>query len=94
MYLVDTISRAYLSQSLTDTPTKNEVDGIHAVDYLAISEKQLSEIKQKTAKDPTLQTLQKRDLKRMAWKQQLSTKGSLRVCQCQRRTCRTRRNHL
>lgn len=66
MYLVDTISRAYLSQSLTDTPTKNEVDGIHAVDYLAISEKQLSEIKQKTAKDPTLQTLQKRDLKRMA----------------------------
>ena len=30
---------------------------IHAVDYLAISKQQLSEIKQETAKHPTLQTL-------------------------------------
>ena len=60
MYLADTLSRAYLSQSLTDpqrSETEEEVESIHAVDYLAISEQQLSEIKQETAKDPTLQTL-------------------------------------
>ena len=60
MYLADTLSRAYLSLSPTDTQrseTEKEVECIHAVDYLAISEQQLSEIKQETAKDPTLQTL-------------------------------------
>ena len=60
MYLADTLSRAYLSQSPTDTQrseTEKEVESIHAVDYRAISEQQLSEIKQETAKDPTLQTL-------------------------------------
>ena len=59
-YLADTLSRAYLSLSPTDTlrsETENEVESIHAVDYLAISEQQLSEIKQETAKDPTLQIL-------------------------------------
>ena len=59
MYLADTLSRAYLSLSPTDTQrseTEKEVESIHAVDYLAISEQQLSEIKQETAKDPTLQT--------------------------------------
>ena len=60
MYLADTLSRTYLSQSPTDTQrseTENEVESIHEVDYLAISEQQLSEIKQETAKDPTLQNL-------------------------------------
>ena len=60
MYLANTLSRAYLSQSPTDTQrseTEKEVESIHAVDYLAISELQLSDIKQQTAKDPTLQTL-------------------------------------
>ena len=60
MYLADTLSRAYLSQSPTDTQrseTEKEVESIHAVDYRAISKQQLSEIKQETAKDPTLQTL-------------------------------------
>lgn len=60
MYLADTLSRAYLSLSPTDTQrseTEKKVESIHAVDYLAISEQQLSEIKQETAKDPTLQTL-------------------------------------
>ena len=60
MYLADTLSRAYLSLSPTDTlrsETEKEVESIHAVYYLAISEQQLSEIKQETAKDPTLQTL-------------------------------------
>ena len=38
--------------------TEREVEsGIHAVDYLDISEQQLSKIKQETAKDPTLQIL-------------------------------------
>ena len=61
MYLVDTLSRAYLSLSPTDTQrseTEKEVESIYAVDYLAISEQQqLSVIKQETAKDPTLPTL-------------------------------------
>ena len=62
MYLADTLSRAYLSLSPTDTErseTEKEVEIIHAVDYLAVSEQQLSKIKQETAKDPTLQTLKK-----------------------------------
>ena len=60
MYLADTLSRAYLSLSPTDTQrseTEKEVESLHAVEYLAISEQQLSEIKQETGKDPTLQTL-------------------------------------
>ena len=63
MYLVNTLSRAYQSLSPPDTQrseTEREVESIHAVeDYLAISEQQLSEINQETAKDPTLQTLKK-----------------------------------
>ena len=57
MYLADTLSRTYLSQSPADTQrseTEKEVESIHEVDYLAISEQQLSEIKQETAKDPML----------------------------------------
>ena len=53
MYLADTLSRAYLSLSPSDaqrSETEKEVESIHAVDYLAISEQQLSEIKQETAK--------------------------------------------
>ena len=58
MYLADTLSRAYPTTSPKDSQrsdTEREVESIHAVDYLAISEQQLSEIKQETAKDPTLQ---------------------------------------
>ena len=61
MYLTDTLSRAYQSPSPTDTRRSEteipEVESIHAVDYVAISEQQLSEIKQETAEDPNLQTL-------------------------------------
>ena len=60
MYFAETLSRVSLSVSPTDTQrsdTEKEVESIHAVDYLAISEQQLSEIKQEKAKDPTLQTL-------------------------------------
>ncbi|KXJ06970.1 Transposon Tf2-6 polyprotein [Exaiptasia diaphana] len=58
MYLADTLSSAYLDTS-TDTlsETEKEVESIHAVDYLAISEPQLKEIKSETAKDSTLQLL-------------------------------------
>ena len=59
-YLADTLSRAYPTPSPKDSQrsdTEREVESIHAVDYLAISEQQLSEIKQETAKDPTLQIL-------------------------------------
>ena len=50
MYLADTLSRAYQSLSPTDTQgseTEREVESIHVVDYLAIFEQQLSEIKQR-----------------------------------------------
>ena len=45
MYLTDTLSGAYLSQSPTNTPrseTEKEVESIHAVDYQALSEQQFS----------------------------------------------------
>ena len=60
MYLADTLSGAYQSLSPTDaqrSETEREVESIHAVDYVATSEQQLSEIKQETAKEPTVQTL-------------------------------------
>ena len=56
MYLADTLSRAYLPT--TDrSSTEKEVERIHAVDFLAISEPQLVEIQQETAADPVLQSL-------------------------------------
>ena len=60
MYPADTVSRAFISVSSTDTQrseTEKEVESIHAVDYLAISEQQLSNIKEEKVKDLTLQTL-------------------------------------
>ena len=62
MYLTDALTRAYQSQSPTDTQrseTERDVESIHTVDYLAISEQQLNETKQETAKDPNLQNLKK-----------------------------------
>ena len=62
---LDTI-KSLVSLRPTDTPrseTGKEVESIHAVDYLAISKQQLSEIKQETAKDPTLQTLKNVNLR-------------------------------
>lgn len=60
MYLADTLSRAYQSPNVKEaerSETEKEVESIHAIKYLAISEVQLNEIKQETAKDSTLQTL-------------------------------------
>ena len=51
MYLADTLSRAYLSLSPTNTPrseTEKEVQSIHAVDYLAISEQKFFKERLKT----------------------------------------------
>ena len=62
MYLTDALTRAYQSQSPTDTQrseTERDVESIHTVHYLAISEQQLNETKQETAKDPNLQNLKK-----------------------------------
>ena len=53
MYLADTLSRAYLPT--TDrSSTEKEVERIHAIDFLAISEPQLVEIQQETVADPVL----------------------------------------
>ena len=56
MYLSDTLSRAYLPIS-EQYPAENEIERIHAVDYLPISEPQLVEIQRETAADPVLQSL-------------------------------------
>ena len=56
MYLADTLSRAYLPTT-DHSSTEKEVERIHAVDFLAISEPQLVEIQQETAADPVLQSL-------------------------------------
>ena len=56
MYLADTLSRAYLPTT-NRSPTEKEVERIHAVDFLAISEPQLVEIQQETVADPVLQSL-------------------------------------
>jgi len=66
MYLADTLSRAYQSPNEEEperSETEKEVESIHAVEYLAISEVQLNEIKQETARDSTLQTLKHMILK-------------------------------
>ena len=63
MHLTDTLARAYQSLSPTDTQTsetERDVESIHTVDYLAIFEQQLNEIKQETAKDPNIQNLNSR----------------------------------
>ena len=60
MYIADTLSRVYLTRNPKDSQkfdTEREEESIHAIDYQAISEQQLSEIKLETAKDPTLQIL-------------------------------------
>ena len=56
MYPADTLSRAYLPT--TDRfHTEKDVERIHAVDFLGISEPRLVKIQQETAADPVLQSL-------------------------------------
>ena len=56
MYLADTLSHAYLPIT-SRSVAEEEVERIHAVDFLPISEPQLVEIQRETAADPTLQSL-------------------------------------
>ena len=56
MYLADTLSRAYLPTTAR-YPAEEEIERIHAVDFLPISEPQLIEIQRETAADSVLQSL-------------------------------------
>ena len=65
LYLADTLSRAYQSPNMKKpekSETEKEVESIHAIEYLAISEVQLNKIKQETARDATRQTLKQMNL--------------------------------
>ena len=56
MFLVDTLSRAYLLTTAR-SPAEEETERIHAVDFLPISEPQLAETQRETAADSVLQSL-------------------------------------
>ena len=56
LYLADTLSRAYLPTTAR-SPAEEEIERIHAVDFLPISEPQLAEIQRETAADSVLQSL-------------------------------------
>ena len=55
MYLADTLSRAAITGYRSEV--EEEVESIHAVDYLPISEPQVLEIREETSRDETLQML-------------------------------------
>ena len=57
MYLADTLSRAYLPQEHYPGKADQEVERVHSVNFLSISEPQIQEIREATAKDPILQAL-------------------------------------
>ena len=57
MYLADTLSRAYLLQTPTPGKSDEEVERIHSMNFLPVSEPQIQEIRQETANDPVLQSL-------------------------------------
>ena len=58
MYLGDTISRAFLRNTI-QSKAEEEAGTIHATDFLSISESQLREVQAETAQDDTLQQLKK-----------------------------------
>ena len=58
MYLADTLSWAYLKNEARSS-VEQEVETIHMMDFLPISELQLREIQEATQCDPTLQALKK-----------------------------------
>ena len=57
LYLADTLSRAYLPQEHLPGKADQEVEIIHSVNFLSVSEPQIQEIREETAKDPVLQSL-------------------------------------
>ena len=58
MYLADTLSRAFVKNTI-QSKGEEETETIHAADFLPISELQLREIQAQTARDDTLQPLKK-----------------------------------
>ena len=58
MYLADTLSRAFLKNTI-QSKAEEEVETIHATDFLPISEPQPREIQAETAQDDILQQLKK-----------------------------------
>ena len=58
MYLADTLSRAFLKNTI-QSKAEEETKTIHATDFLPISEPQRREIQAETARDDTLQQLKK-----------------------------------
>ena len=57
MYLADTVSRAYLPHEHHPGKADQEVERIHSVNLLSVSERQIQEIHEETAKDAILQSL-------------------------------------
>ena len=57
MYLADTLSRAYLPQEHHPGKADQEVERIHSVNFMSVSEPHIQEIREETAKDPVLQSL-------------------------------------
>ena len=57
MYLADTLSRAYLPHEHHPGKADQEVERIHLVNFLSVSEPQIQEIREETSRDAILQSL-------------------------------------
>ena len=57
MYLADTLSRAYLPHENHPGKAHQEVERIHSVNLLSVSESQIQEIREETAKDAILSAI-------------------------------------
>ncbi|XP_048255233.1 uncharacterized protein K02A2.6-like [Haliotis rufescens] len=59
MYLADTLSRAYMTETEEAVDVEMETEQIHMLDYLPVSNERLTEIQRATALDETLQVVDK-----------------------------------
>ena len=57
MYLADTLSRAYVPHEHHPGKADQEVERIHSVNFLSVSEPQIQEIREETSRDAILQSL-------------------------------------
>ena len=62
MFVAGTLSRAYISDH-QQSDVEKEVESIHTVNHLAISQEQLAEIQKETLNDPSLQRLKETIIK-------------------------------
>ena len=62
MFVADTLSRAYISDH-QQSDVEKEVESIHTVNHLAISQERLAEIQKETLNDPSLQRLKETIIK-------------------------------